>query len=307
MLLLLDWRKAFDRVCPKAMIVALRRFGLPEEMLQLVDSIYRQRRFRVQEEGSTSTWKDQSSGIAQGCPLSPFLFSILMTVIIHDVFKALQAENPIPSRSTYINVADIMYADDTMLIHDDPEILQKMLHGVVETGRQYGLEMNWDKVELLRVRGDGRVEGPGGEPVKLAKQAVYLGALVSADGRIGGELNRRIGQASATFSALQRVWKHTRLPRSRKQRIYHACVLPVLLYSLETGCLTKADRQRVDGFHARCLRRIYGIAPAFYSRISNAAVMQISGDKPLSESILERQLKYFWTLAHSPDCHPVMS
>jgi len=29
MLLLLDWRKAFDRVCPKAMIVALRRFGLP--------------------------------------------------------------------------------------------------------------------------------------------------------------------------------------------------------------------------------------------------------------------------------------
>ena len=106
---------------------------------------------------------------------------------------------------------------------------QKGLHGVVQAGRRYGLEMNWDKVERRRVRGDGRVEGPGGESVKLAKQAVYLGALVSADGRIGGELNRRIGQASATFSALQRVWKHTRLPRSRKHRIYHACVLPVLL------------------------------------------------------------------------------
>ena len=73
---------------------------------------------------------------------------------------------------------------------------------VVETGRHCGLEMNWDKVELLRVRGDGRVEGPRGESVKLVEHAVYLGALGSADGRIGGELNRRVGQASATFSEL---------------------------------------------------------------------------------------------------------
>ena len=90
-----------------------------------------------------------------------------LTVIIHDVVKAVQEKSPVPSRSSYINVPDIIYADDTMLMHDDLGTLQQLLHGVLQFGRQYGLEINWDKVELLRARGDGRVAGPGGEAAKL--------------------------------------------------------------------------------------------------------------------------------------------
>ena len=73
----LDWAKAFDRLKPDTLVVALRRFGLPEQFVQMIESIYRVRRFFIQDHTGASAEYQQSAGIAQGCPLSPFLIIIL--------------------------------------------------------------------------------------------------------------------------------------------------------------------------------------------------------------------------------------
>ena len=65
-----------------------------------------------------------------------------MTVVLHDAIKSVQSTSTVPSATPYINVSDILYADDTMLIHDDPETLEQLLHVVVTVGSQYGLEMH---------------------------------------------------------------------------------------------------------------------------------------------------------------------
>ena len=36
---MLDWTKAFDRIDPTAMKTALLRFGLPEEMMDMIDAM----------------------------------------------------------------------------------------------------------------------------------------------------------------------------------------------------------------------------------------------------------------------------
>ena len=46
-------------------------------------------RFIVKDAGSTSHWQKQEFGISQGCPLSPFLFVILMTVLLGDAKQLL--------------------------------------------------------------------------------------------------------------------------------------------------------------------------------------------------------------------------
>ena len=38
-LLALDWAKAFDSINPEAMVVGLRRFGLPEHLIEIVKNI----------------------------------------------------------------------------------------------------------------------------------------------------------------------------------------------------------------------------------------------------------------------------
>ena len=44
-LLALDWQMAFDSINPAAMINALRRFGLPPHICQVVQAIYYEKHF----------------------------------------------------------------------------------------------------------------------------------------------------------------------------------------------------------------------------------------------------------------------
>ena len=110
---------------------------------------------------------------------------------------------------------------------------------------------------------------PDGETVTAKTSMMYLGAMLSADGRFGSELGRRIGNAQADSRVLRKVSGHSTLNLKRKLHIYYACIVSKLLYGLHTTWLNVTERRRLDGFHTRCLRRILGISAAYYSRVSN--------------------------------------
>ena len=78
-----------------------------------------------------------------------------------------------------------------------------------------------------------------------------------------------------------------------------------LLNGLSTVWLVTAQKRRLDGFYARCLRRILRIPAAFVSRISNAAVFKRAGVNPLSAQILRRQLNLLFRVAAAPAGSPL--
>ena len=65
--------------------------------------------------------------------------------------------------------------------------------------------------------------------------------------------------------------------------------------------LLQVDRQRLDGFYARCLRRVWNIKHAFTSRVSNAAVYEVSEAQLLSDTIRFRQLNLLGRIACESD------
>jgi len=136
--------------------------------------------------------------------------------------------------------------------------------------------------------------------VQRVEQAVYLGGLVTSDGNPATELSRRIGEASRALEALARVWKHANVPKKRKIEIYKACVLPKLLYGLETFWLRGGEQKRLNGFHARCLRRVLGVPHPQVSHVSNAEVLQRAQEKPLFHTLLERQMLLYGRLVRMP-------
>ena len=130
---------------------------------------------------------------------------------------------------------------------------------------------------------------------------MYLGASLSADGRVDSEVARRIGAARADFRALQRVWAHASLAVKDKVRIYDACVVSSLTYGLQTAWLSVAARRRLDGFHAKCSRRICNILPSFISRVPNAEVLARAGcSMKLSTRIRVQQLVLAGRCAAAP-------
>ena len=80
-----------------------------------------------------------------------------------------------------------------------------------------------------------------------------------------------------------------------------ACVVNTLLYNLNTAWLSAAARRRLNGFHARCIRQILRIPPAFVSHVTNEVVLRMAGAQPLSEVLLRQQLLYFGRIARMPD------
>ena len=83
-LLALDWKKCFDSINVEGLLHALERFGLPPKFVRIISHIYTDRSFQVLGAGSKSTVRSQKCGISQGCPMSPFLFVILMSVVTQD-------------------------------------------------------------------------------------------------------------------------------------------------------------------------------------------------------------------------------
>lgn len=114
--------------------------------------------------------------------------------------------------------------------------------------------------------------------------------MLSADGRLGAELGRRLGMAKAEFDILSRVWKHASLTVAKKLRVFEACVVSKLVYGMSAAFLNKAERRRLDGFQARCLRKILHIAPAYYSRVSNQEVLSKAGCRQVSSQVLQQQM-----------------
>ena len=90
----------------------------------------------------------------------------------------------------------------------------------------------------------------------------------------------------------------------RKMNIFGACVATRLMYGIQTACVNKVERRRLDGFHARCLRRILKIPPAYFSRVSNAVVWERARVQCLSVQLLQQQLLYFGKLAVADSGHP---
>jgi len=146
-LLALDWPKAFDSIMPGPMLAALERFGLPADFLAMINAIYDSRTFFVSDSGQDSTTKSQSAGISQGCPLSPFLFVIVMIVIITDARAALRDSVGDISNE----VTEVLYADDTLIVDEHGELAQIYIDIITIQGDHYGLAFNWTKLEYICV------------------------------------------------------------------------------------------------------------------------------------------------------------
>ena len=93
------------------------------------------------------------SGIRQGCPLSPYLFLVVHSAIMHDVQATLTTEsNPHLPCLHIVNrpLFDLAYPDDTVIVTRTSARAQQILQSIQTIAAQYNLKLNLAKCELLR-------------------------------------------------------------------------------------------------------------------------------------------------------------
>ena len=302
-LVALDWKKAFDSIHVGSMLDALRRLGIPEDFRSMVESMMAPRKFIVRECNTTSTPKEQKSGISQGCTLSPLLFILVMTVLLHDAVESLSREAQDAYKSGALS--DCVYADDTLLFGVSSCHLNEYLKAITVAGARYGMELHWNKFQVLPVQVGSEIEAADGTQLQCTTRMQYLGAHLAADGDMNHELGRKIAFAKHDFQVLRKLWSHSSLTWPRKLYIYNSLIESRLFYSLASVCLTKAQQRRLDGFQNKFLCYIIGVKPEWLSRVSNAEVLSRTGHTPASKALLYRQLQMFGKILRSQSPSPL--
>ena len=153
-----------------------------------------------------------------------------MTVLMEDAAQKLPPQDR--ERLDGGSLAELLYADDTLLLSVSAKSLERFLSAVSCAGANYGLELHWGKLQLIKVRCNEHVHRPDGTKIEPQTELLYLGSVVSDDGRVHRELSRRLGMAGAEFRQLSRLWRHSCLGRARKIEIFNAVIIPKLMYGL---------------------------------------------------------------------------
>ena len=154
--LFLDWSQAFDSVSHVALANALGRLGVPPQFANPVLSIYRDCQFTVKDSGYNSQPKTFAQGIRQGCPLSPYLFIVTLSVLFHDTYEAYQHTfGPRPSVLTSdFRLTDLEYADDTVLLSRTRLSMHRFLHILQAQSSARAMSLNHEKCQLLAINSD---------------------------------------------------------------------------------------------------------------------------------------------------------
>eukprot|EP00959_Pyramimonas_sp_CCMP1952_P388468 8140130-Pyramimonas_sp.AAC.1 len=84
-------------------------------MVSCIAGIYSERFFILKDEAGNSTARRQKAGIAQGCPLPPYLFIIVQSVTFFDVDKQMEELTSTIKEPPFLMATDLLCADDTIL------------------------------------------------------------------------------------------------------------------------------------------------------------------------------------------------
>ncbi|KAG6922975.1 hypothetical protein G0U57_000316, partial [Chelydra serpentina] len=147
----LDLANAFGSIPHHHIFDTLQEFGMPESFLRLIRELYEGCSTTIRSvEGETAEIPIRS-GVKQGCPLSPIVFNLAMEPLLRAISNGADGSDLHGER-----VSVLAYADDLVLIADDPERLQGMLDTIGRAADWTGLRFNAKKCASLHVDGSKR-------------------------------------------------------------------------------------------------------------------------------------------------------
>src|SRR6218665_1527061 len=155
-------------------------------------------------------------------------------------------------------VNNLRFADDIDLVAVDDGQLQELTDEV--HSQRFGLKINVEKTKTMTIGKQQRtveikIEGKALEQVT---EFIYLGGVITGDGRCTKDMKRRIGLASAMFGTMNKVWRSNNITTATKVKLYGTFVIQVMMYGSDCWCLRKEDERRILVAEMSWLRIILG-------------------------------------------------
>ncbi|KAK3507716.1 hypothetical protein QTP70_034822 [Hemibagrus guttatus] len=242
-----DLEKAYDRVPREELWYCMRKSGVAEKYVRVVQDMYERSRTVVKcAVGQTEEFKVEV-GLHQGSALSPFLFAIVMDQLSEEV----RQESP----------WTMMFADDIVICSESREQVEENLERWRFALERRGMKVSRSKTEYMCVNereGSGTVRLQG-EEVKKVQEFKYLGSTVQSNGEFPKEVKKRVQAGWNGWRKVTGVLCDRKISARIKGKVYRTVVRPAMLYGLETVSLRKTQESELEVADLKMLRFSLGV------------------------------------------------
>ena len=286
----IDYSKAFDKVHHEQLIQCLEKIGVDGKDIRVIANLYWHQKAAIRIQNQLSPFTSIQRGVRQGCVLSPYLFNIYTEFIFREC-NELQGIN-----IHGLNINNLRYADDTALITENQENLQRVVTKVREESSKAGLEMNVKKTKTMII--SRKPEGKkieikvGDDILQQVHKYIYLGTEISEEARSDKEIEKRTNIAKEKLSKMASLLTSRKLKLKTKIRIVKCYIYSLFCYGCESWTLSKVLEAKIEAFEMFCFRKIGCVK--WSDRITNERVLEkLQTKRTLLSDIQKRKLRYF--------------
>ncbi|KAK3552523.1 hypothetical protein QTP86_013248 [Hemibagrus guttatus] len=273
-----DLEKAYDRVPREELWYCMRKSGVAEKYVRVVQDMYERSRTVVRcAVGQTEEFK-MEVGLHQGSALSPFLFAILIDQLSEEV----RQESP----------WTMMFADDIVICSEREQVEENLERWRFALERR-GMKVSRSKTEYMCVNereGSGTVRLQG-EEVKKIQEFKYLGSTVQSNGECGKEVKKRVQAGWNGWRKVSGVLCDRKISARIKGKVYRTVVRTAILYGLETVSLRKRQESELEVAELKMLRFSLGVTRL--DRIRNEYIRGTAHVGRLGDKVREDRLRWF--------------
>ncbi|KAK3550692.1 hypothetical protein QTP70_002392 [Hemibagrus guttatus] len=268
--------KAYDRVPREELWYYMRKSGVAEKYLRVVQDMYERSRTVVRcAVGQTEEFKVEV-GLHQGSALSPFLFAIVMDQLSEEV----RQESP----------WTMMFADDIVIYSESREQVEENLERWWFALERRGMKVSCSKTEYMCVneREGSETVRLQGEEVKKVQEFKYLGSTVQSNGECGKEVKKRVQAGWNGWRKVSGVLCDRKISARIKGKVYRTVVRPGMLYGLETVSLKKRQESELEVAELKML--MFSLGVTRLDRIRNEYIRGTAQVGRLGDKVREARL-----------------
>ena len=219
-----DFSKAFDKVWHKGLIYKMKAYGVHDNLLKWFQNYLFQRKQKVVNRDSASSFSSVSAGVPQGSVLGPLLFLIY----INDIGDKLLSLTRLFADDTSLGYSSRNKEDiETVINHDLKELST--------WSDNWLMSFNPEKTEIMVF---SNVEIPNnfnfvfnGKSIPLTTRHKHLGVTFSQDAKWNEHVENIIKSISKHLAVLRKL--KMKMSRQNLEKMYLVYIRPIFEYACE--------------------------------------------------------------------------
>lgn len=295
----LDVQKAYDTVWRSGLWLKLWDLGVKGRIWRVIKKMYESSRSSVLLEGEKSASFSVEQGVAQGCSLSPILFSVFINDLLKEVEKAELGIQLGESGK----IGGMLFADDFVGVSDSEEQLQKLINVVHAYCNKWRLKANITKSAVM-VFAKEPIEGSwkwGERELPSVSNYTYLGIDFAFNGAWDMHIKKVLDSGRKKVNQLHSVLSNRDINMSARRLLLLSVVRPSLEYGSEVWEGNKCQVAAIESVILGGAKRILGCS----SKTCSEAVRGDMGLETLQGRRDLAKLKWWYKLATmSEDRYP---